>query len=135
VNTQVDVKVDSAIVKKTDTLKGELKDTLSKVEPEKEAVTEKKQEEVKKEEPPKQNAELTTKNLGFISDKKQFVLFSEPDGYYVQIGSYKLKLLEKNNIKGKVVEADLKEKGTFYRVRAGVFSSPEEAREKTIKIE
>jgi len=143
VNTQVDVKVDSAIVKKTDTLKVELKDTLSKVEPEKEAVTEKKQEEVKKEEPPKQNAELTTKNLGFISDKKQFVLFSEPDGYYVQIGSYKekskadekLKLLEKNNIKGKVVEADLKEKGTFYRVRAGVFSSPEEAREKTIKIE
>jgi cell division septation protein DedD len=100
-------------------------------------------EEVKKEEPPKQNAELTTRNLGFISEKKQFVLFSEPDGYYVQIGSYKekpkadekLKLLDKNNIKGKVIETDLKEKGIFYRVRAGVFTTPEEAREKTIKIE
>lgn len=125
VNTPVDVKVDSAVVKKTDTLKGESKDTLSKGEPNKEAVTEKKQEEVKeevkKEEPPKQNAELTTRNLGFISDKKQFVLFSEPEGYYVQIGSYKekpkadekLKLLEKNNIKGKVIETDLKEKGIF----------------------
>ena len=46
-----------------------------------------------------------------------------------------IKLLEKNNIKGKVYEVDLKEKGIFFRVRAGVFASPEEAKAKTVKIE
>jgi len=144
VNKPVETIVDSNLVKKTDTLKEEIKDTLSQQESEK--VTEKepvtKTEEVKKEEVKKEEV-LTTKNLGYLSDKKQFVLFSEPDGYYVQIGSYKekskaedkLKILTQNNIKGKVSEVDLKEKGIFYRVRAGVFSSPEEAKEKTIKIE
>jgi tetratricopeptide (TPR) repeat protein len=145
VNVPTEVKVDSAVLKNTDTLKEETKDTIKESETKKEEVKkeEVKKEEVKKEEPPKQNTELTTKNLGFISDKKQFVLFSEPDGYYVQIGSYKektkadekLKLLEKNNIKGKVYEVDLKEKGIFFRVRAGVFATPEEAKAKTVKIE
>lgn len=145
VNIPTEVKVDSAVLKNTDTLKEETKDTVKESETKTEEVKkeEPKKEEVKKEEPPKQNTELTTKNLGFISEKKQFVLFSEPDGYYVQIGSYKektkadekLKLLEKNNIKGKVYEVDLKEKGIFFRVRAGVFATPEDAKAKTVKIE
>lgn len=145
VNVPTEIKVDSTAVNNSDTLKESIKDTAKIPEPKKEEVKqeEPKKEEVKKEELPKQNTELTTKNLGFISDKKQFVLFSEPDGYYVQIGSYKekskadekLKLLEKNNIKGKVYEVDLKEKGIFFRVRAGVFASPEEAKSKTVRIE
>jgi len=142
-NAPTDRKADSTIVKKTDSVKADTKDTVTQKEPEEKEAKETKKEEVKTEEPVKQNTELTSKNLGFISDKKQFVLFSEPDGYYVQMGSYKektkadekLKLLEKNNIKGKVTEADLKEKGIFYRVRAGVFKTPEEAKEKTIKLE
>ncbi len=86
---------------------------------------------------------LESKNLGFIGSKQSFVLFSEPDGYYVQIGSFKekakaeekMKLLKKNNIKGAVVEADLKEKGIYYRVRAGAFKSEEEAKQVTLKLE
>jgi tetratricopeptide (TPR) repeat protein len=147
VNTPTEVKIDSTVVKKADTLNDVTKDTIARQEPEtkvSETKTEEvRKEETKKEEPLKKNTELTTKNLGFISDKKQFVLFSEPDGYYVQIGSYKekskadekLRLLEKNNVKGKVFEIDLKEKGIFFRVRAGVFATPEEAKEKTIRIE
>ncbi len=147
-NIPGDVKIDSSVEKSTDTLKEEIKDTISKNDSEQKKEPEIKSEEVGKNEDvtakeTKKDAELMTKNLGFISDKKQFVLFSEPDGYYVQIGSYKEKqkadekitFLGKNNIKGKVIEVDLKEKGIFYRVRAGVFSTPEEAKEKTIKIE
>ena len=148
VNNPVEVKTDSNNVKNSDTLKEENKDTVTQKESGTDVESAKKpDEEIKQEnvtnKDTKPEAELTIKNLGYISDKKQFVLFSEPDGYYVQIGSYKeiekanykLKLLEKNNIKGKVTEVDLKEKGIFYRVRAGVFSTPEEAKEKTVKIE
>lgn len=147
VSVPTEVKIDSTALKNTDTVKAVTSDTVTKKEAEtkKEEVKkeETKKDEIRKEEPPKKSTELTTKNLGFISEKKQFVLFSEPDGYYVQIGSYKekskadekLKLLEKNNIKSKVYEVDLKEKGIFYRVRAGVFATPEEAKEKTIRIE
>jgi len=147
VNVPTEVKIDSNALKNTDTVKAITKDTASQKEPETEVAETKteevKKEETKKEEPQKKAPELTTKNLGFISDKKQFVLFSEPDGYYVQIGSYKekskadekLRLLEKSKVKGKVYEVDLKEKGIFYRVRAGVFATPEEAKEKTIRIE
>lgn len=155
VNVQTEVKIDSNSTKSNDTVKAVTKDTAFKKETEKKdsiKTTEVKKEEPKKEEPKKEEPkkeetkktpELTTKNLGYISDKKQFVLFSEPDGYYVQIGSYKekskadekLRLLEKNKVKGKVSEVDLKEKGIFYRVRAGVFATPEEAKEKTLKIE
>ena len=71
------------------------------------------------------------------------MLFSEPDGYYVQIGSFKernkaeekLNMLKKKNVKGVIAEADLKEKGIFYRVRAGAFKSEEEARQVTLKLE
>ena len=144
VNVPVEVKVDSAVTKSTDTVKSVKSDTIARTETKTEQKKEEvKKEEIKKEEPEKKSPELTTKNLGFISDKKQFVLFSEPDGYYVQIGSYKekskadekMRFLEKNKVKGKVFEVDLKEKGIYYRVRAGVFATPEEAKEKTIRIE
>ncbi|MFA7359634.1 MAG: tetratricopeptide repeat protein [Candidatus Kapaibacterium sp.] len=86
---------------------------------------------------------LESRNLGFIGSKQSLVLFSEPDGYYVQIGSFKekakaeekMKLLKKYNIKGAIIEADLKEKGVYYRVRAGAFKSEEEAKQLTTKLE
>ena len=52
-------------------------------------------------------------------------------------GGYKnvLLLLTRQNIKGAVVEVDLKEKGIYYRVRAGAFKSEEEAKQVTTKLE
>lgn len=84
-----------------------------------------------------------SKFLGYLSDKQKFALFSEQDGYYVQIGSFKeksaaeekLKLLKENNIKGMVFEADLKEKGVYFRVRAGAFETPEMAKEQMSGLE
>lgn len=86
---------------------------------------------------------LESKNLGLIGSKQTFVLFSEPDGYYVQIGSFKekskaevkLNSLKKKNVNGIIVEADLKEKGIYYRVRAGSFKSEDEAKQVTLKLE
>ncbi len=102
--------------------------------------------EVKKEEPVTEESKqpvLESRNLGYIGNKQSLVLFSEPDGYYVQIGSFKernkaeekLNMLKKKNVKGVIAEADLKEKGIFYRVRAGAFKSEEEARQVTLKLE
>ncbi len=84
-----------------------------------------------------------SKFLGYLTDKQKFALFSEPDGYYVQIGSYKDRaaanehfgFLKKNNIKGSVFEANLGEKGVLFRVRAGAFESQEKAREVMSKFE
>ena len=139
VNIPAEIKVDSSTVKNTDTLKEVIKDTVTQKQQIEKSETYI-DEEMKPDNVPtkevKPETKLTTKNFGYISDKKQFVLFSEPDGYYVQIGSYKekskadekLKLLEKNGLKGKISEVDLKEKGIFYRVRVGVFLTPEEAK-------
>lgn len=107
----------------------------------KEDSTQEVKEETKIEE--KKEPVLNSRNMGFIGSKQLFVLFSEQDGYYVQIGSYKekskaeekLKLLKRNKINGAIFEADLKEKGIFYRVRAGAFKSEEEAKQITLKLE
>ena len=146
VNNDVTTKVDTNITASKDTSNKDIEsDTVSVTNKEEEVKKEpeEKTEETVTKEADKKEPVLESKSLGFISDKKQFVLFSEPDGYYVQIGAYKekskadekLKLLTNNNIKGTVTEADLKEKGIFYRVRAGAFKSPEEAKEITVKIE
>jgi tetratricopeptide (TPR) repeat protein len=84
-----------------------------------------------------------SKFLGYLSEKNKFALFSEPDGFYVQIGSFKdksaadecLKLLTDNNVKGAVFKADLEEKGILYRVRAGAFGTQEEAKKVMSELE
>ena len=142
-----DEKNNVATITKQEDVEREIKD-----EPKEEVKEETKAEENKvpkqevKEEPKNEEIKqpvLESKNLGFIGNKQKFVLFSEQDGYYVQIGSFKekskaedkLKLLNKNNIKGAIVETDLKEKGIFYRVRAGAFQSEDEAKQVTLKLE
>ena len=118
--------------------------TISNQEEPKQEVKEEPKEDVKQDSKENLNQPvLESRNLGFIGSKQSFVLFSEPDGYYVQIGSFKekskaeekLKLLTRQNIKGAVVEVDLKEKGIYYRVRAGAFKSEEEAKQVTTKLE
>lgn len=116
-------------------------------EPRKEVKEEPKEEikqEIKEDNKETQNPPvLESRNLGFIGSKQSFVLFREPDGYYVQIGSFKekskaeerLKILTGQNIKSAIVEADLKEKGIYYRVRAGAFKNEEEAKQVTTKLE
>lgn len=144
VSNDVYTKVDTNVSVNKDTLKENNQgDTTKNTEKDENLNEPIKTEEIKTKEVAKTETPLESKNLGYISDKKQFVLFSEPDGYYVQIGSYKekskadekLKILKNNNIKGAVTEADLKEKGIFYRVRAGAFKTPEEAKEIAGKIE
>ncbi|MCE1164866.1 MAG: SPOR domain-containing protein, partial [Bacteroidetes bacterium] len=118
------------------------KDTAAITEQKSEEKNEPKKEEngVTKKEEPKQTE---TKFLGYLSDKQNFALFSEPDGYYVQIGSFKdkaaayekLNFLKERNVKGNVFEADIKEKGLLYRVRAGAFESQEKAKEVMQKFE
>ena len=102
-------------------------------------------EETKKEtakEEPKQDLTLPH-TLGFISQKQKFILIQEKDGYWIQAGSYKekskaeiiLSQIEKKGIKGEIKEADLGEKGIYYRVRFGSFGSQEEAKQKTTGLE
>lgn len=127
------------VIKNQDTVK---KETIEepKDEPPKETKEETKEDKISEE---KKAPVSESRNLGYIGNKQIFVLFSEADGYYVQIGSFKertkaeekLKLLKKNNVQGSIVEADLKEKGKFYRVRAGAFKSEEEAKQVTLKLE
>ncbi|MDD5362665.1 MAG: tetratricopeptide repeat protein [Ignavibacteria bacterium] len=91
----------------------------------------------------KEEKTTESKFLGYLSEKNKFALFSEPDGFYVQIGSFKdksaadesLKLLTNNNIKGSVFKADVKDKGILYRVRAGVFETQEEAKKVMSELE
>jgi len=100
-------------------------------------------DEQKNETPAPQTKQGESKFLGYLSGKQKFALFSEQDGYYVQIGSFKeksaaeekLRLLKENNIKGMIFEADLKEKGVYFRVRAGAFESPEKAKEQMSGLE
>ncbi|MCB0720860.1 MAG: SPOR domain-containing protein [Ignavibacteriae bacterium] len=71
-------------------------------------------------------------------DKTLNVAFvNAPDGIYIQTASFKTKSdadksaskISAGNKKVSVVQADLGEKGTYYRVRIGKFASMEEARE------
>ena len=71
-------------------------------------------------------------------DKTLNVAFvNAPDGIYIQTASFKTKSdadksaskISAGNKKVSVVQADLREKGTYYRVRIGKFASMEEARE------
>jgi len=114
--------------------KDSIKEKSPLQEEKKETVEEKPVTQNEKQEPIKE--ELPSKNLGYLSSKNKFVLLSEKDGYYVQLSSYKDKksaekdliLFKAKNIPVNIYEADLKEKGIYYRVRAGAFSSEEEAR-------
>jgi len=130
-NDTITNKNDKDSIKEKSPLQEEKKETVE----EKPITTNEKQETIKE--------ELPSKNLGYLSLKNKFVLFSEKDGYYVQLSSYKDKksaekdliLFKAKNIPVNIYEADLKEKGIYYRVRAGAFSSEEEARNKLKSLE
>lgn len=121
----------------------QVKDTVAPVVENKQQTEETAKDEQKNETAAPQTKQGESKFLGYLSDKQKFALFSEQDGYYVQIGSFKeksaaeekLKLLKENNIKGMVFEADLKEKGLYFRVRAGAFETPEIAKEQMSVLE
>lgn len=122
----------------------QIKDTVAPVAENKQQTEETTaKDEQKNETAAPQTKQGESKFLGYLSDKQKFALFSEQDGYYVQIGSFKeksaaeekLKLLKENNIKGMVFEADLKEKGVYFRVRAGAFETPEIAKEQMSGLE
>ena len=94
-------------------------------------------------ETPVTESPATPKTIGFISDKRKFMMFRETDGFWVQVGSFKdktnaqnmLGILEKNGLKARITEADLGTIGVFFRVRAGSFSSQEDAKGNTIRLE
>jgi|GEM_PF-1110853 len=135
----------------SDSLNGKTEDSAS-VTKEEETISENETVEEVKETVPEETPppvketvqqETVSKTLGFISDKKKFILLAENDGYYVQVGSYKekskaeeiVKELSGKGIKASVIEADLKEKGIYYRVRAGAFTDSDEAKQKMSGLE
>jgi Flp pilus assembly protein TadD/cell division septation protein DedD len=87
--------------------------------------------------------ESVSQTQGYISDKKKFLLISEKEGFFVQVGSYKEKSkaeeiakgFTSKGIKAFVTEVDIKEKGIYYRVKTGAFSSVEEAKQKMSGLE
>ena len=71
-----------------------------------------------------------------------FVIMQTSGGFYIQTGSYKEKsvaekrvsIYTKAGMTSFVTEADLGEKGTFYRVRIGAFKTLEEAKSEAAKL-
>ena len=74
---------------------------------------------------------------------KNFVVINEKDGIYLQVASLKEKSsadskaasINKKGVSAKVIEADLGEKGKYYRVRIGPFKNIDEAKTAANKIE
>ncbi len=74
---------------------------------------------------------------------KGFVVINEKDGIYLQVASLKDKasadkkaeIINKKNVKTKVIEADLGDKGKYYRIRIGPFKNIEEAKIAANKID
>jgi Flp pilus assembly protein TadD/cell division protein FtsN len=74
---------------------------------------------------------------------KNFVVINDKDGIYLQVASLKEKSsadskaasINKKGVSAKVIEADLGEKGKYYRVRIGPFKNIEEAKTAANKIE
>jgi len=147
-------KTDTETVKSgqtADSLNGKTEDSASvtteEETPSENETAEEEKETVQEEAPPpvKETVkqESVSKNLGFISDKKKFILLSENDGYYVQVGSYKekskaeetIKELSAKGIKASFIEVDLQEKGIYYRVRTGAFTGSDEAKQKMSVLE
>ncbi len=77
-------------------------------------------------------------NIGYVSDKKNFILLKNSEGYFVQIGSFKekskaedrIKILKNENLPFEIVEINIEGKGNYYRALAGKFGSEQEAKEK-----
>lgn len=135
---------DTALVTRQDSAVNEATDKQESQPPAQETV--KKEETEKTEtsvEPPKQTESASKEGdiklphtVGFFGTKKQFMLVEEKNGFFVQVGSFKdkekadkkLKFLESKGIKAEIYSVELEGRGTFYRVRAGSFDNPDNAK-------
>jgi len=87
--------------------------------------------------------EKTEKTTPEVTAIKNFVVIKESDGIYLQVASLKEKssadtragMINKKGINVKVIEADLGNKGKYYRIRVGPFKTMDEAKTEANKIE
>jgi cell division protein FtsN len=122
--------IDSSQIKDTNAV-----DKNAKTETKTEVKEESRQKEIKE--------EKTDKTVPDVTMIKNFVVIKDKDGIYLQVASLKEKssadtkaaTINKKGIIAKVVEADLGEKGKYYRVRVGPFKNIDEAKTAANKID